>query len=104
MEKGSGVDAQKKSPAKPKPKAKKAISFGTRKSQRIIAGIGIRKIQSVDNTVNKIPDSDEEQNPKNQSEDVIDHLKVSLKFLNIKRLSLRNRKFLPLNQNLKKLF
>jgi len=104
MEKGSGVDAQKKSLAKPKPKVKKAKSFGIRKSQRIIAGIGIRKTQSVDNTVHEIPDSDEEQNPKNQSEDVIDHLKVSLKFLNLKRLSLRNRKFLPLNQNLKKLF
>jgi len=69
MEKGSDDDAQEKdkSPVKPKPKAKKAKSFGTRKSQRIIAGIGIRKTQSVDNTVHKILDSDEEQDPKNQS-------------------------------------
>jgi len=72
MEKGSDIDAQvkEKTPAKPKPKAKKAKSFGTRRSQTIIAGIGIRKTQSVDNTVHEITDSDEEQNPKHQSEDV----------------------------------
>lgn len=55
-----------KTKSKPKPKPKKTMSsqsVNRRRSQRLIAGIGLRKTQSDegDKTVHEIPDSDEEE-------------------------------------------
>ena len=54
-----------KTKSQSKPKQTKSSQFvAVRRSNRIRAGVGIKKTQSVDTTVHEIPDSEDESNPK----------------------------------------